>query len=114
MAKLYGGYVLRDPRVLRSSSSSAQRIESVAHLNAPNKHRQTLQTRRLGLCPFFKAIQVCAVVGYVTVEAGETGFTRRWCGRRAQSLAQEWAPRRTVVAFGSLTRMNPFFQVFGD
>ncbi|KAH9020300.1 thiamine diphosphate-binding protein [Lactarius pseudohatsudake] len=60
--KLYGGYVLRD------------RIESVAHLDAPNKHRQTLQTRRLGLRPFFKTIRVCAVVGYVTVEAGETGL----------------------------------------
>ncbi|KAH9003223.1 hypothetical protein EDB83DRAFT_2324385 [Lactarius deliciosus] len=61
MAKLYGG-------------SSAQRIKSVAHLNAPNKHRQTLQTCRLSLCPFFKAIRVCAVVGYVMVEAGEMGL----------------------------------------
>ncbi|KAH8982660.1 hypothetical protein EDB86DRAFT_3126474 [Lactarius hatsudake] len=88
--------VQRDPtRALldrRAQHSEALRrgIESVAHLDAPNKHRQTLQTRRLGLRPFFKTIRVCAVV----------------------SLAQEWARRRTVVAFGS--PMNPFFQVFGD
>ncbi|KAH8997727.1 hypothetical protein EDB86DRAFT_3076536 [Lactarius hatsudake] len=49
-------------------------IKSVAHLDAPNKHRQTLQTRRLGLRPFFKTIWVCAVVRCVTVEAGEMGL----------------------------------------
>ncbi|KAH8988723.1 hypothetical protein EDB86DRAFT_3202463 [Lactarius hatsudake] len=72
--------VQRDPtRALldrRAQHGEALRrgIESVAHLDAPNKHRQTLQTCRLGLRPFFKTIRVCAIVRCVTVEAGEMGL----------------------------------------